>query len=268
MNDAEHHKAIHGCCEPLFILHPFLQSGHSAQTANATVTYVKYQRRFYAVTCKHVIESLKEVNTKNGAKPQLATAHGRSFNFYKRLDPVTREFLPSFVTPALDEELDIAIHSFGEVLPTFVSEKGKLPIDLDKFLDVRWGEVKLCAAAGFGTEHKYQSSDKVAAPMHVVVAELSNSIRDDTEKIILSSALDKAHGTYFSGMSGGPLFAEDESGPPIFAGIVFEGTPGSSKAWDERDRDQVFVNENDILIKAHRVTPAIFDRWISACRWP
>ena len=268
MDKESFHREINKNCEPLFFLDEFLNTGHSQGTANATVTYIKFESKFYALTCRHVIEGLLEENSRNRTRLGLATSYSRSFSFFHRLDPGSGRFIPSFVIPQTVAAPDIAIHLFGSALPGPQSSKGKQAIDLDQFVEPLWANVTFGAAVGFGTEHKYPEVDKVAAPMHVVVADLANNVRDDSTQIILSSALDKPHNTFFSGMSGGPLYVEDGSDMPKFAGIVFEGIPGGSKAWKERKPEEAFMKESDILIYALRVTPEVLRNWLQACVWP
>jgi hypothetical protein len=150
-------------------------------------------------------------------------------------------------------------------MPPNQARKGKAPIDLDVWKEPVWSQVSLGAAVGYGTEHKSRVEDKVQAPMHVVTATLSNSIHADSNQMVFSHQLAAPHGTFFSGMSGGPIFVDDGGESLKFAGIVFEGAPGSSAAWQTRDLDQSFIGERDIVIYGVPVTPARFREWVRSC---
>jgi hypothetical protein len=49
-----------GNCAPLYIQDAFLFNGHDASTKNATATLVKFKGRYYACTCRHVVEIVKK----------------------------------------------------------------------------------------------------------------------------------------------------------------------------------------------------------------
>ena len=74
-----------------------------------------------------------------------------------------------------------------------------------------WNSVKWCLAAGYPDEHKKQvvhdGTDKVSNQLVTVVAEAASQLGRAERCITLSSTLDKPHGFYFSGMSGGPVYA-------------------------------------------------------------
>jgi hypothetical protein len=85
--------------------------------------------------------------------------------------------------------------------------------------------------------------------------------------MVFSDQLKSRHGTFFSGMSGGPIFVDDGSQGLKFAGIVFEGAPGSSSAWKDRDLEQSFIDERDIVIYGVPVTPSRFREWVASCKF-
>ena len=73
---------------------------------------------------------------------------------------------------------------------------------------------------------------------------------------------------YCSGMSGGVVFTDiivkgdGSTAGPCPIGIVFEGSPGSSEEWASR-AEGLFLTERDVLIKAHTLTPQIFEGWLA-----
>jgi hypothetical protein len=73
--------------------------------------------------------------------------------------------------------------------------------------------------------------------------------------------LEKPHGYYFSGISGGTLYAvEEEILVPV--GIVFEGYPSTKKQAEARANSTAFLDEHDIFIRALTLTPEIFEEWL------
>ena len=252
-------------CEPLFLLDNFIGDGHSEATQNGTVTYVKLDQRVYAVTCRHVIED----NVSDSK--QAAVTHQRSFMYFRSTDPGSGRYVTCFRYPLpevdADNGPDVAICSLGVGMPWTQDQKGKRPIDLDSWTQPDWPTVHLGAAVGFCTEHKIVSGSKVRSPQYVVTATLSSTVRLDTRDLVLSDELAEAHGIFFSGMSGGPIFVVDDGGIPTFAGIVYQGTPGGSEAWNQRDPNQSFVRANDVLIKGHLVTPERLRAWIASCEF-
>jgi hypothetical protein len=155
------------------------------------------------------------------------------------------------------------------------SRKNKVPIDLDVWREPNWNSVKYCLAAGYPDEHKQivvnDDGEKVANQLTCVVAEAGSELGRTKRLIALSSILDTAHDYYFSGMSGGPVYAvegheqrevEDEELFPI--GIVFQGFPysGRAGAQDGRDVASAFLTGHDLFFRALTLTPEIFDEWL------
>ena len=259
MDDATLHKEFNKCCEPLFLVDAWMRHGHSEATENGTLTYLKFEGRVYGVTCRHVVEA---------ASPRMyaAVMHERTVWYFRSLDAEAGGYASTFRFPLLsNDEPDIAIHCFGSDMPSTQARKGKSPIDLDAWQEPVWSQVRLGAAVGYGTEHRSRFEDKVRAPMLVVTATLCNSIDVDSKQMVFSDQLAAPHGTFFSGMSGGPIFVDDGGENPKFAGIVFEGAPGSSAAWKKRDLDQSFIDGRDIVIYGVPVTPVRFREWVRSC---
>lgn len=266
MDDVALHRELSKYCEPLFLLDEWMRSGHSEATENGTLTYLKLDGKVYGVTCRHVVASAGEA--KGSGRMFAAVMHGRVVSFFRYIDTLAGGYAITFRFPALpNEEPDIAIHCFGVDMAEAQALKGKVPIDLDVWREPVWSQVKLGAAVGYGTEHKIRLEDKVAAPMHVVTASLSSAVHVDSKQIVLSDQLNSPHGVFFSGLSGGPIFVDDGDESLKFAGIVFEGAPGSSLAWKDRDLDQSFIDERDIVVYGVRITPGRFREWVASCKF-
>lgn len=259
-------RQLHRHCEPLFFLDAFVESGHSKATPNATVTYVKHRNWYYAVTCGHVVDVLSNKDKNPDGRLVLATMYSRSISRYAELDVNSGSYRTTFKVPSssgLGVGPDIAIHPLGEAMSWMAENKGKLPIDLDTWVEPQWEKVKYACAVGFATEHKSTVADKVESWLHVVTAEVASNLGPSSEKITISATLDKPHGRFFSGMSGGALFGDDSSDHIRPIGIVVQGSPGGSTGWSNRGA-QAFVTENDIVITGLVLSPIRFEQWLIA----
>jgi hypothetical protein len=59
-------------------------------------------------------------------------------------------------------------------------------------------------------------------------------------------------------------FGNDGSNNLRPIGIVIEGSPGGSSAWNERDPSTAFLTPNDIVITGLTLSPDRFHRWLQA----
>jgi hypothetical protein len=150
----------------------------------------------------------------------------------------------------------------------------KVAIDLDAWRAPDWKKVKYCVAAGYPNEHKthvtVDGSNKVGVPFFEVAAELATNIHPESRYITLSSKLPEPHGFFFTGMSGGAIYAiEGELGDnveedAIFpVGIIFSGFPASGRRVLERDPEEAYLTPNDVLIRGLLLTPRIFQEWLT-----
>lgn len=109
--------------------------------------------------------------------------------------------------------------------------------------------------------------EKVGAPMALVAAEIDDKIAKDQRQVRMRSRLDKPHGFYFSGMSGGPIYVQqDELLVPV--GIIYEGWPQTSNnpvIFADNGTDVLFDNR-DIIVHGLTLTPDNFAKWLKASR--
>ena len=246
-------------CEPLFVTDPFLMGGHSSVRANGTITYIQFKEQLYAITCAHVYYEQYSQN-------KWLAIQGKGQYVYQ-LGRFTSEGYKSNFYPLRKEDdtygLDVAIIYLGDSFrEVYFLKKGKSAINLDEWVEPNWQEIKLPSAFGYPNEHKTQSSEFVESPLIQVDAEVTREISPIDTSFLLASSLDSEHGYYFSGMSGGPVFHVLDGGEITLIGIVYEGTPGSSKEWLARD-EQAFLTGRDIQIHAYTITPDIFEGWLN-----
>lgn len=236
-------------CAPLFATDRFLLTGHTDASINATITFVKFESRVYAVTCHHVLSAFFSEAVKKGLRIVPSVHSGRTIHQFGSFGPEgeykwsiisCREFpRPEDIgKPDTWDELDrknasrpdIAIADVTNIWPALSKWRGACAIDLDAWQEPEWQAAQpVWLAFGFPDGHKYQIGDKVAAPFPRVTAKLESSVPSpDKPTYTLSSTLDVAHGFGFSGLSGGPvLTAHATEDRFAFVGITFEGAPSS-----------------------------------------
>lgn len=260
---------FNGCefCLPVFFHSYFLSDGHSEETENATLTFVKYKNRVYAVTCKHIIHHLN--SKRNDLEDQWYTLSICLDRVILQLsdidhsDPAKRIDIFRKLTCSFNSEgVDIVIAPIDSHWEMIKSKKNKKAIDLDNWIEPNWAELKMGTAFGYPTEHKKLQGDHVATPCIKVSAEIVSSLNPEVNQLTLFSSLNQPHGYFFSGLSGGIIIlSSEELYEPV--GIVYEGQPGSSKDFNEKkSNEQAFFSENDILIKGFIINPRIFSGWL------
>ena len=240
------------------------------------------------VTCRHVLEAVTKPETVPGAPlPTMALEVGR---VVLNLSFLTREGIQSTVrapTPKMQSTPDdIALAKLSDFhWELLSSQKNKVAIDLDSWREPNWSDVESCLTVGYADEHKEKTtledgSEKIATRFLNVVTKLDTTLELNEPKFSLYNRLDDPSASGFSGISGGPVYAieeskikdaprfpigEDEALFPI--GIVFEGFPSTIEP-AERSREsttQGFLNKQDILLRVLTLTPEIFDKWLKAC---
>ena len=283
---------------PVWFQDYFLSTGHDETTRNATVTFVKRRGCHYAVTCRHVLEAVTEPETVPGAR--LPTMALEVDQVVLNFSSITMEGIKStFWAPKPERQStrpDIALAKIDDSRWELLSSRknNKVGIDLDSWREPNWSDVQSCLASGYADEHKEKTtledgSEKLATWFLKVVTELDTTLELNEPKFSLYSHLDDPPVYGFSGMSGGPLYAIEESkikGDPRFPigeddprfligedealfpiGIVFEGSPSTIKSAEQSHESttQGFLDKRDILLGVLTLTPETFDEWLKAC---
>lgn len=254
------HKLAATHCEPLFLSPPWMGGGHTREKANGTITYIGYKGGLYGVTCAHIYD-YQFMST----PPKWLTVHGQSrliyqFGYFNSSGYKSMFRSLRSVNAALPDiaiiKLDVAFDSLH------MRPKGNVPIDLDSWIEPPWSELKSPVAFGYPTEHKVEANGLLHAPLIGVPAELTRPIGPNDESFLMASSLGQENNYYLSGMSGGPVFCHFSDAPPSVVGIVFEGSPGSSIEWHNRTHESFYTME-DVQIRAHKLTPDVFQSWLS-----
>lgn len=282
MSEHQEDSLLRRQTDPAWLHDHHLATGHTENTNSATFTFIKRNERIYAVTCGHVVDQLRNPGSLPGAHlPTLALQIDRSVLNLSRVTGVGH-VTPITLAAEKNEdhrEVDIAIAPLPENFWSLLTErKNKTAIDLDAWREPRWQEVRMCVAAGYPNEHKKQveveGRDMVSAGFLCARAEVSSELGRDQKFITLSSRLDKPHSYYFSGMSGGPVYAFESDADPaadedLFPiGIIFEGYPSSGRGGTQTDEEPAaaFLTDRDIFFRALTLTPESFDYWLTLLR--
>lgn len=284
--DATIDKQVKAVCAPLFATDQFLSGGHNAHTINATVTFVQFESRVYAVTCHHVLAAFHNEAFKTGKRIVPSIHSGRSIHQFHNYGD-QGEYRWSFVscrdfpsTACFNSQTkldklksqnallpDIAIADLTEIWSVLQQLRGAAAINLDDWVEPDWSICqKFWLAYGFPDGHKSLTGTTVSAPMPRITIELATfPPTPDKPTYTLCSTLPNPHGWGFSGISGGPvLVAHTAGGQYAYVGIVFEGSP-SAVAIEENLES--FVNDCDIVLTGYHLTPENFRYWLSMLRF-
>lgn len=258
------HKIAASQCEPLFLSLPLMRDGHGSEKANGTITYVEFRGRLFGVTCAHVYDQ-------QALSGKWLTLHGTERYIFQLGNFGPDGYRSLFRSLRTDENKsgpDIAIMELGEsVKQIHFERKRKKAIELDTWKEPDWSNINVPVAFGFPTEHKSQLGETVGASFLAVAAEVTRPMSPNDSAFLLASSLPDGNAYFFSGMSGGPVYhVPGPHASPVIIGIVFEGFPGSSAEWNARDA-QSFLTKNDIQIRAHTFTSAIFEEWLRIAKF-
>ncbi|TYD36749.1 hypothetical protein CEK63_04410 [Xanthomonas sontii] len=263
-----------------------LDSGHDTSVTSATATFVKFQSRFYVVTCHHVLSAFFSASVRNNRHIVPTLHSGRSIyqlgrytrqGTYRWCFQSCRDFPDSAdvdneeALTALDrknaERPDIAIADVTEIWTQFQDERNAEAIDLDTWTEPEWTTIQSTwLAFGFPDAHKYEDEGKLVAPMPRVSASLATDFpTQERPTYILWSTLTSDHGWGFSGISGGPvLVAHATDDKFFFVGITFEGAPSRKELHEDAE---ALVRKNDIVLRGYHLSPMQFGLWLSQLKY-
>lgn len=266
MTIEELHKNIKKICMPLFIEDNPFGIGHSKNTPNGTVTFIKFGEKVFLCTCKHVIK-FATADLDALKYPQLFFKYF-VFNFKILLinkdTPSDFIFYPNFLC---SNDFDIALYPVSlKYFNDMFAKQGKSYIDLDNYGGINYQKINMVHAFGWLSEHKEQNDKEVITRLAGSYGELqTKDMTTYTEKFTIFSELDRNHGYFFSGMSGGPVvLCEDKDNSYTPFGIVYEGQPGSKEA--QQEGESLFAG-NHILYECFQLNPELFAKWIINAKW-
>lgn len=201
------HKNACSHCAALFLVKSAVGFTPSAFSRNGTITFIECDGITYGVTCKHVVDSLREkVNETNDSNWVFATLANQTIYIIDR-----------FKTPKGDcflnsNTLDIAIRQIHPDLPPSI---GKKAYKLTPYNEPAFENISHGISVGFPENEKYEKSvenypgHEVAMPC---VHALAEKIPGGDNFTLYSELKDSPQVKNFSGMSGGPIFWTSEDG--------------------------------------------------------
>ena len=159
---------------------------------------------------------------------------------------------------------DIAILDVSNLWP-MLQTFGKVAVEIDeeRHREPRWAKAQMMAAAGYPERHKRNAirddgAERVFGTVPFVVLDKSGDIDRHNEVVVMKSTLERPHGWYFSGVSGGPMYViQDELIIPV--GIACAGWPQQPN-----EEPKGSLTDKDIEIHGQTLTPEFFGRWLIA----
>ena len=217
----------------------------TAASETATVTFIKIKDKTYAVTARHVIETLDN----------LATRDGNQFEGYSCVQSPGVTINGPFLTPPPDypnPQPNVAICPVHERLPDRIK---KTPFEVRPQDDAKW-PVSHAVAIGFPTVSKHDTKDefdrvRLALPCVHALAEGLNSPGSSDQVQFHSEISENPSVASLSGMSGGPVFWSDDTNHGLI-GFVKEALDVTPKAGEES-----FYTEPKVSFICQRVDFAI-----------
>lgn len=221
----------------------------AASSETATVTFIKFSGKTYAVTAWHVIEIFKK----------LAEADGVPFEGYSCIQAPGVAILGPFLRPPAElnsAQPDIAICPVHSDLPKRIN---KAPFEIHAKDDAKW-PVQFAIAIGFPTTSKNEVKGDIGAtrlglPCVHAVAEGLGALGTSDQIQFFSELAERPNISSLSGMSGGPVFWSGEDSYGLI-GLVKEALDVSPVEGEDS-----FFNEPKVNFVCQRVDYEILRRW-------
>ena len=220
-----------------------------ASSETATVTFIKFGGRTFAVTAWHVIAILQDLAVKDGAP----------FEGYSCLQAPGVAILGPFLRPPAqfpDKQPDVAICPIHPDLPKTIH---KTPFEIVPESDAKW-PVPFAIAVGFPTNSKEEIHDETGGKrlalscVHAVAEGLASPGTSD--QVQFNSELPERPAiSSLSGMSGGPVFWSDEERYGLI-GFVKEALDVMPS-----DHKKSIFEQPKVNFVCQRVDFTIFQRW-------
>lgn len=255
----------------LWLQDMFLRRRPSERTPTATATFVRRCGRNFAVTANHVVNALKGKRiAEETPAPALGMWVGSTALNFCRI--TARGIVHSFRAAGgtVDPDFDIAIAPLDDFRSSMLFERdNREAINLDDWMEPDWPQVTRALAAGYPTHHKTiverDGKRQLDATYVTPIFQIDPPFDPFRSSFTLHREYETEHGFWFSGLSGGPVYAiegaldmvDDTMLRPM--GIVTQGHPGSPDA----SKSAIFTTKHAV-IHALMLTPATFDTWLTA----
>jgi hypothetical protein len=232
-------------CAPMFIIQQHIPMAPTSNDPSATLTFIRFRGRTFGVTCKHVVELLRNYIKESGNQ--------FSHTFFI---PLKKHHMVQdrFVIPAGDwitPEPDIAIRELDPEFPEYV---GKSALDIEACVVPPLSEVTFAIAAGFSDRMKEQIQEGLGYRISMPCVHAAAENRSDQgHSFSLFSELESTPAIrYLSGLSGGPIYWSNECAYGLL-GITYESSP----------LEGALAGGAAIHIKGHLADISTFERWAS-----
>lgn len=232
--------------------------GSEHMTRSATVTFVNYKKRYFALTCRHVYEALRSKNAdlhkrfKEDSGTDLADYD--LYQFYTPVGNFNYHFNYEF-WPVPETSPGVPDVAMTEVSEEFIKRLQRKALKLTTIAQLPTSAI----AAGYPEQQrKLIDSKEVEGWKHlsISVAHCFAYLTTQSNKLILSDAIEEHHGLdNLSGMSGGPIIWSNLSGFGLI-GVVTDG-------WDVQPKDSEDPTPS-VAIMGEPITPNIFDSWLKS----
>ncbi|MFC1502809.1 trypsin-like peptidase domain-containing protein [Pseudomonadota bacterium] len=266
----EHKKLLtHFYCAPIFIASTFsgtfwVKEEHLAPekidentTRSGTVTFIKYKGELYALTCKHVIDALKNKQREWKEEQEQKfnfTPPEEGIGFYTPIDNNQYHFNYEFTIVPVDDngvQPDLAIarvelYSIERLKrkPLIFTGKSKLP--------------ETGIASGYPEEQRIMKQGEKLNTFSPKIVTCTATLNESMAgNIYIEDSIDSHNDVdVLSGMSGGPLIwsSHDKFG---LAGIVKSG-------YDIQPKEGGLILNNCIVVHGERITPKLLDNWLKS----
>ncbi|RIA31311.1 trypsin [Ectopseudomonas oleovorans] len=255
----------HRYCAPIFIASTFsgtllIKDEHLAPSKidentlrSGTVTFIQYKGGFYALTCRHVIDSLERQEQQ--WKDEQLQNHDfippiSGMGLYTPIGNNQYHFNYKF-TKVADTNVDLAI---ARIKPDVFKRLDRSAITLaSKKKLPRTG-----IASGYPEEQRAIKEGNSINTFHPKFVSCIATLQESQSgNLYIQDTISEHRGVdVLSGMSGGPLIWSDSKRFGL-AGIIKSG-------YDIQPKENGFTSENSIFIHAERVTPQLLDNWLES----
>ena len=235
-------------CSPIFITNR-IYNAPQPKDRNATITYLKFNDEEYGITCRHVLDYLKNQKASNRHNTFAIYEYGNLFIGEDYLIPLLEDY-------AEKDPPDIAIIKLRQ---GFLKAIKKLSIPLNtKLLDPK--QITHGLACGYPECLQMKSVEGEYANIKIFSAALlaeKNSIIN--KRITLFSELDELSNIAdYSGMSGGPIFWSEENGYGLLGIILKTMNP----VMDSDESAKKILDYNHLHIEGEIITSDRFAGWL------
>jgi len=241
-----------------------LYTEEASKIRSATVTFVKYNQSYYAITCAHVIkqvvqETNKDIDALTGDYPEHTENLKKSGEYDRQLVSVIDNFVTlnyEFKIPkpeiGTNQQPDIAI---AKISSKDMKAIGKKAIPINKNIKSKIIN-PYSVAVGFPERKKYfikkgKNHKQMVLPHALISAKFnSKSLPENSFYIQDTAEIDTFSDNDFSGMSGGPVFWVDENEFGL-TGLF------SDSADNGRFNKSDYLESKDIFYKAEYASPEL-----------